>query len=79
MDTNQTIDGVSRELLERVTSQSLGMSAKKDRAEAANELRALLDRASPPLKECPEGYGHSGHWCGADYDCWLDPRPKNER
>lgn len=52
MTPNQTIDGVPglRSLLERVTSQSLGMSAKKDRAEAAHELRALLD--APACKAC---------------------------
>lgn len=50
MTTNQTIDGVPglRSLIERVTSQDLGMSAKKDRAEAAHELRALLDTPAKP-------------------------------
>lgn len=54
MTTNQKIDGVPglRSLIERVTSQDLGMSAKKDRAEAAHELRALLDEPANRCGEC---------------------------
>lgn len=28
------------------------------------------------LPECPSGYGHGGTWCGPEYNCWLDRRPK---
>lgn len=40
--TNSGTVSVSRELLERVSTQELGMTAKKDRAAAAHELRAML-------------------------------------
>lgn len=55
------------------------------------ELRALLDAPAEDvravveepvafkLKECADGYGHGGHWCGAAYNCWLDPRDRKER
>jgi hypothetical protein len=54
MTTTPTIDGVPglRSLIERVTSQDLGMSAKKDRAEAAHELRALLNAPAKPAPSC---------------------------
>lgn len=56
--SSQTIDGVPglRSLIERVTSQDLGMSAKKDRAEAAHELRALLDA---PVVEVDADHRHA--------------------
>mgnify|MGYP003366274057 CR=1 FL=1 len=41
--TNKPMLSVELELIQRVTSQTLGMSAKKDRAYAAHELRALLN------------------------------------
>jgi len=51
MTTNQTIDGVSRELIERVRRHMLNGTANiKDLA----ELRALLD--APAIKPRPFGY-----------------------
>lgn len=66
--TNQTIDGVPglRSLIERVTSQDLGMSAKKDRAEAAHELRALLPA---PTCETPRGSACPGDGVGLCKKC----------
>lgn len=45
-------------------------------------LREALNALQPQpkvLKECAEGWGHGGFWCGPSYKCWLDPRPKDER
>lgn len=45
-------------------------------------LREALNALRPQpkvLKECVQGYGHGGFWCGPSYKCWLDPRPKDER
>jgi hypothetical protein len=41
---------------------------------------AVVDEpVSFKLKVCADGYGHGGHWCGAAYKCWLDPRDRKER
>ena len=74
MTTNQTIDGVPglRSLLERVTSQDLGMSAKKDRAEAAHELRALLDA---PECRCKRYGKDNPHWpCQVHSEPYTQPQ-----
>ncbi|MDO9344879.1 MAG: hypothetical protein Q7T99_15475 [Pseudomonas sp.] len=68
MTTNQTVDGVPglRSLIERVTSQDLGMSAKKDRAEAAHELRALLDAPAAEERGSSHGFEQSPNTCRHD-------------
>lgn len=47
--TSKTIDGVSRELLERIAADAIGLSAKKDHWAAVFELRALLAAPEAPL------------------------------
>jgi hypothetical protein len=42
-----------------------------------DEPSAPVERHEP--KECPQGYGHGGQWCGPDYKCWLDPRSREEK
>lgn len=91
MTINTPMVSVPRELLERVSSAEIGMTAKKDQWAAAHELRALLAAPSEDvravveepvafkLKECADGYGHGGRWCGPAYNCWLDPRDRKER
>lgn len=45
-----------------------------------NRIDAALAASAEPaeLKQCAQGYGHGGHWCGTEYKCWLDPRSKEE-
>jgi Lar family restriction alleviation protein len=61
--------------------QSIGwMHASRDRGRTG--LEVALYRRPPRLgvpSECPLGYGHEGHWCGQEYNCWLDPRGRKER
>ncbi|MDT9643590.1 hypothetical protein [Pseudomonas sp. JV245A] len=70
MTTNQTIDGVPRELLERVAAQAdcmLGFSSSSNYDEClrvVDELRALLAKPAKPAKsECPHCLGDSMFGC----------------
>lgn len=46
---------------------------------ASEGVKLLANKVKPPLKQCRDGYGHAGTWCGPEYQCWLDPRSKGER
>lgn len=47
-------------------------------SEVSSQCSEMLRTQGRPvvLPECPSGYGHGGHWCGPEYNCWLDRRPK---
>lgn len=67
MTTNQTIDGVPRELIERVTKPLTLHDDLADRIKARDELRALLDApASDPdcIHCCGGGRDPFGAVCG---------------
>ena len=67
MTTNQTIDGVPRELLERICAVDNGGRTQVQHHYDLIELRALLD--APVCKEC-EGVGYHVTM-GVQRSCWA--------
>ena len=56
-----------------------GLCAMCSRDAATKAMGMESQRVVPVIRECAQGYGHGGQWCGPGFDCWLDPRSKAER
>lgn len=55
-----------------------GLCALCSRDAATKAMEMKNQRVIPVKNKCPQGYGHGGQWCGPEFNCWLDPRPKGE-
>lgn len=90
--TNIPTVSVPRELLEcfaekDLCSRTLGELMywareviQRHDASSVEDVRAVVEEpVAFKLKECADGYGHGGRWCGPAYNCWLDPRDREER
>ncbi|QHJ79325.1 MAG: hypothetical protein [Bacteriophage sp.] len=64
MANKQKIDGVSRELLERIAAEPRDIDAQVRRQAAVDELRALLDKPAYPGRLCHADKGAHPYICG---------------
>lgn len=69
MTTNQTIDGVPRELLERIREKLSQTDYTWSSGDPEDELRALLD--APACKTC----NGAGHVSDGEIDCFAEGTP----
>ena len=64
MANKQKIDGVSRELLERIAAEPREIDAQVRRQAAVDELRALLDKPAYPNRLCHSDPNAHPYLCG---------------
>lgn len=62
----------------RINQLQADLTARDERIDQLEQKLATAGEP-PALRECAAGYGHGGQWCGKEYNCWLDPRPRSER